>query len=65
MEKLRRTRVIVAMSEKLTVWHAKHKDEGAEEVDKISVECPHCGEEAFFLELERSDTAELGIVRKS
>ena len=53
MLKLRRTRVIVASSERLVVWLANGKDldEG-----KTSVECPHCGEEAIVLELERKDT---------
>ena len=62
MEKLRRTRVIVATSEKLTVWSASQKSADAEEVEKVSVECPHCGEKAFFLELERREGPEIEIV---
>jgi hypothetical protein len=62
MEKIRRTRIIVATSEKLTVWRAGQKSSAAEEDEKISIECPHCGEDAFFLELERTETPETKIV---
>ena len=53
MEKLHRTRVIVTSSERLVVWLAggKDLDEG-----RTSVECPHCGQDAIVLELERKET---------
>ena len=65
MEKLRRTRVIVATSEKLTVWYAQQKSPDTDQAEKISVECPHCGEEAFFVEVERSESPEIEILTNS
>jgi len=54
MQKLRRTRVIVATSETLSVWSARRTARKADEVERISVECPHCGEKALCVELQRS-----------
>jgi len=65
MKMLRRTRVIVATSEKLTVWHAKQKSPDSDEAEKISVECPHCGEEVFFVKVERSESPEIEILTNS
>ena len=55
MKKLRRVRVVMATSEKLTVWYANRKDPTVENSEEVSVECPHCGKEAFSFEIERSE----------
>ena len=52
MEKVRRTRLFVATSERLIVWYRRQRSDDTPEPETISVECPHCGEEALVLELE-------------
>jgi predicted RNA-binding Zn-ribbon protein involved in translation (DUF1610 family) len=64
MEKLRRTRMVVATSEKLTVWHVSSKTSEKVDSEKVSVECPHCGEEVFRVELERSETPEIKLIQE-
>jgi hypothetical protein len=52
MEKVRRTRLLVATSERLIVWYRRQRSDDTAESEAISVECPHCGEEALVLDLE-------------
>lgn len=54
--------MIVSTSEKLTVWCLPRNSPKAEEVERVSVECPHCGEEALCVELDRSEDAEVKLL---
>jgi hypothetical protein len=63
MKTLKRTRVIMATSEKVTVWYSSVKGSDAADCEEVSVDCPHCREEAFRLELEKSEEREIKVYR--
>lgn len=62
MEKLRRGRVVIARQEKLTVWRARKESADDVGTEKLSLQCPHCGEKAFLLELVIQETPAIEIV---
>jgi len=61
MEKRRRARVILTTREKLTVWYSQRRASDAAEAERISVACPRCKSETFFLEFEQSEDPEIEI----
>jgi len=61
MKKVQRTRVVVSSKEKLTVWRASQNAASTDDPGKVSIECPHCGKEAFSMEIDSSSEPEIPV----